>query len=135
MANAIEKLRECTLMERGCVGYSSVDANELADEIEAAYMKLPVDADGVPIRPGDVLTSSSGTDTVAAVDEAGFCYFINDEIPNYTYAAHYTHKPETIEDILMDAMQWAFYMPYATRNLDAEDKVKEYAERIRKVVD
>ena len=74
------------------------DLQDKLDEMEQTHIKLPLDADGVPIRPGDTLKSESGIDTVAAVDEAGFCFFEKYGISNYAFASHYTHiKPVAVE--------------------------------------
>ena len=53
MIEALEKLRGCV------IGYTDGACRAIADEIEAEleerYMELPLDADGVPIHPGDEL--------------------------------------------------------------------------------
>ena len=58
------------------------NANELADEIEAEiaerYMELPVDADGVPIRPGDLLESTD----VDGCKERFTCDGFTSELPD-----------------------------------------------------
>lgn len=61
----IEKLRSCLLCIPcdGHICYSYESADEIADKIEAAYMQLPVDADGV---------SAS-----IELNDRGFAYVVN----------------------------------------------------------
>jgi len=53
MIEALEKLRGCV------IGYNDAECRAIADVIETElkerYMELPLDADGVPIRVGDIL--------------------------------------------------------------------------------
>ena len=57
--NAIEKLREWANQHKGWSLYD-IQINEIADEIEheisERFIKMPVDADGVPIHVGDEIT-------------------------------------------------------------------------------
>ena len=96
---SLEKLR---MLE----GLSERDAEvimEIADEIEREiserYMLLPVDADGVPIRVGDMIER----------DEDGFCVigvapklcFVQDGLIAPAKPMYYRHvKPRTLEFIL-----------------------------------
>lgn len=98
-----------------------------ADEIEAAYMKLPVDADGVPIRVGDEIEYPNGRrDVVRFIT-------INDNLPTFNesgwIASKCRHvKPDTVEDIIAEVYHLV---------REAEDErglIADYAERIRKAV-
>ena len=74
-----ELMREPLFSERN--GYAPLDRAPLLgilDEIEAQYMRLPVDADGVPIRPVDTIRrTTSAVDnivTVIGVNEREFFF-------------------------------------------------------------
>lgn len=141
--NPIELLRECAVQDHGmarlrdalCVGleagWQQRCLDRLADEIESAYMRLPVDADGVPIRVGDEIEYPNGRrDVVRFIT-------INDNLPTFNesgwVASKCRHvKPETIEGIIAEAMSLACEpeAPYSTNST----LVKNYAERIRKAV-
>lgn len=55
----IERMRSY-ISKNFCHPYCA-SMNEMLDEIEAQYMRLPLDADGVPIRPGDEVECVIGT--------------------------------------------------------------------------
>lgn len=155
--NPIERLRkELTrpplFSERN--GYEPLDRApllDILDEIEARYMKLPMGADGVPIKPGQTLYEIEYNDEIETKhyrEIPGCCvYGVSDKrvyIWNYdndrriigVYANELTHdKPDTVESIIMEAMQHAFGVSPRCETLDMGDKVNEYAERIRKAVE
>jgi len=135
---AIEKLRESShlddnkwTLENGEVvtmfGADPTDQNavnwgeqwrKIADEIEAEiaerYMQLPVDADGVPIRVGDVVEFGENRNQgiVKALNEhMVIAIHVDDGYTNYAKygllwnADACRHvKPRTVEDVLMDVM-------------------------------
>ena len=94
-------------------------SNKIADEIEhiaapdmSRYVELPVDKDGLPIRPGDTLYNTLGDQqTVFSID-----FFENTRVPcinvltvnkhgivEETDVDYFTHvKPRTLEDVLYD---------------------------------
>lgn len=99
MLESIKKLRDYELLSV----FKSGD--ELADEIEREiaekYMKLPVDADGVPWHIGDV-TENGNTVNAITFDRIGahFTSTLNDIVPSiHTHA-----KPRTADDVLRDVM-------------------------------
>lgn len=61
----------------------------IANGIESQYMKLPVDADGVPIRPGDEMQMAFGESAeVVAVDSERWFYdqsCLDDDCGEYDY--------------------------------------------------
>lgn len=72
------------------------------------YMALPVDADGVAIRPGDVIDGYGGTSEVASLrltrDCGGFRWFINTD-NDYTWSDSYAfthHKEQDVTDVLRE---------------------------------
>lgn len=129
MQDPIEKLRG-RLLCNATVGmnnfeYESGDA--IADEIEAAYMKSPVDADGVPIRPGDTVecdTFGGGECAVLAV--AGDFWV---DIYGFTHKPEVTRhvKPATVESLLEEFAE----------GIEAFDAnyVDAFAKRIREAVE
>lgn len=121
------------LYERGGSNTLWEDVMDIADDIKAEYMKLPVDADGVPIRPGDLLVDTTSDYELYATK---MFLGLNGWAINARRPDELRHvKPDTVEDIIMEAMQHAFSAPYKGGTLDMGDKVAEYAERIRKVVE
>ena len=97
--DSIEKLREFIddQFVSGKGAYSVGMA--IADEIAERYMKLPVDADGVPIHIGDVMDVLKDGAIVRGVGENSF----ESSWCRYENAASYHHvKPRTIEDVLAD---------------------------------
>lgn len=110
-------------------------AVELAD-IEQTHMRLPVDADGVPIHVGDELETAHGSRGI--VEYVGECevrvyrggehFRISQD--EYAYTCRHV-KPHTVEDIL------ALFLT-AVGDDDPhhyDEQIAEYAERIRKAVE
>ena len=106
---------------------------------ESQWVKLPVDADGVPIRVGDVMDSKvdylfdGKPFTVRALVlcedgwEVGDGRFGNRYEPD---SLHHHHQPPTVEDVLQEfanrvcnsGHQWG---------LDAADTIAEFAAKLR----
>ena len=129
----------------------------LANEIAAQYMKLPVDADGVPIRPGDRVEGYEQTDVrVEGIANGGVIVRSNvpggHGYPDTSYPlllwanGKVRHvKPDTVESILEE-----FAVKYEQVNNaplpkvgfgneiigeeELSDVIAGYAERIRKAV-
>ena len=88
-------------------------AKLIEEEIERDYMRLPVDADGVPIRIGDVLDPPKGSEEygrlmVTELTYDGEDWYFKGEIPaSFTGQAGYFNvigfahvKSRTLEDVL-----------------------------------
>ena len=113
--------------------------SQIADEIENTYMKLPVDADGVPIKPGDLIELDYDEGkyqfTVETVIfdgdrwDLGYEGDTTEDCARVEYE-HMRHivQPETVESILEEfAPRWLD--TYNTgRKLEL---IAEYADRIR----
>ena len=121
---------------------------KIADEIEAEiaekYMELPVDADGVPIRVGDMLNWEYESEkyTVCAVAPGRVHHWIQQDGKRSTIdyppnqVTHY--KQRTLEDVLED-----YVVEYQTRaarsnfgsehfdHVDVHEMVKRCADEIR----
>lgn len=137
----IELLRGWVCVTRanglGPLGTNLAELDEIADEIEAAYMKLPVDADGVPIRPGDIMRFRD--DAPVRVDSIGNNRWYEGDYGWFggnggfygsgTLRSCRHVKPETVEDIIAEVYHLV---------REAEDEcglIADYAERIRKAVE
>lgn len=104
----------------------------LVDEIKQQYMKLPLGADGAPIRPGDKVVNNKTkiAGEVAAVSDS---YIRFNNIAYGYLAGNFQHEnPATIENLLE---QFAA----ETVDIDERDKeefgalLSEYAEKIKAV--
>ena len=102
--------------------------DELADEIEreisVRFMEFPVDADGVPIRPGDAMILESGEKgTVNAVRSDAF--YIN--YGRYGYEpSKARHIKRAIEDVLLEVIERS-----SNPRSEWDGIVAEYADEIR----
>lgn len=137
----IEKLRD--ELGRGPLFRKSL--LELLDEIEAQYMRLPVDADGVPIRQGDRVEGYEQADVrVEGIAHCGVIVRSNvpggHGYPDTSYplllwanekVRHVKH--DTVEGVVAEAMNLACEpeSPYSVNS----KHVREFAERIRKAVE
>ena len=145
MEDPIQLMRECVRGDHGMshlrialgigceAGWQMRCLEALANQLEAAYIKLPVDADGVPIRPGDEMRhEESGTvhridglavdgygDVRAHVEHGGL--LVGDECRHV--------KPDTVEGLLEELYR---IEPHEADCV--EDIVAEFSERIRKAV-
>lgn len=128
------------------------DLENAIAERDACYMRLPVDADGVPIRVGDVLDPPKGSEEygrlmVAELTYDGEDWYFKGEIPaSFTGQAGYfnvlgfTHvKPDTVESLLQrlaDEVWEASTTCQTTWSDSGLDGIAErYAERIREAVE
>lgn len=112
-----------------------IKAKSIADEIEAQYMRLPVDADGVPIRPGDLMLDYETPRHVCGIGCSdiilGGYQQDGQQGMRYGIAANYRHvKPDTVESELAQFLT-------ACGDDDPhyyDEQIAEYAERIRNEV-
>lgn len=81
-------------------------ADEIEAEIAERYMKLPVDADGVPIHEGDLMDSNAfGVVEVEGFIHGAVAFWIYDPQPAHVATSPANllhHKPRTLEDVLRD---------------------------------
>jgi len=111
-----------------------VRAVQFTDEqqkyIDEHYQLLPLDADGVPIHVGDAITLPNGSrDKVRFITIREHDTVFNERgwVPSQC-----THvKPRTLEDVLIDAMQFGF-SSHAGDNV--MDKAREFADEIRELL-
>lgn len=104
---ALKRLREWASQHKGWSLYD-IEINEIADEIEheiaERFIKLPVDADGVPIRVGDKLVIGVLDKITCTVEKLEFdgrdWWYKSGDDCFVCSAAH--HVPRTLEDVLRD---------------------------------
>lgn len=110
-----------------------MEGNEtLASDLErCGWVRLPKDADGVPLRVGDEIEYPNGArDTVRFATISPIGWAVNDR--GWVPEAVRHHHPPTVEDVLKEfadrvcnsGHQWG---------LDAADTIAEYAKRLRLV--
>lgn len=131
IADAIE--REVGEMQRAL----TIDAKPMTDEnmAEGGLMRLPLDAEGVPWRIGDVIAwpDGSGHKSVIGIGK-DWLFYVDSECE---YRADWTvandkrhHHAPTVEDVLREfadrvcksGHQWG---------LDAADTIAEYADKLQ----
>lgn len=117
----IELMRKCVGHERGMrilreslgiglyKGWQQQCLAKVADMIEQQYLKLPLDADGVPISPGDYMALGDSRGEVIALT-----YTPGNSMPwemqledGEWYITQFTRhiKPDTVESLLEDFAQ------------------------------
>lgn len=106
----------------------SVRLQERLDEVERTHMRLPMDADGVPIRVGDYLQGVYSEFEVCAVSE------------HYAYWAEGRHfdKADCCRHVQQDALESLLcdmIHEYGSTDALTETIAEKYAERIRKAVE
>lgn len=126
MIEAIKKLRQYA--PNSVPGVRSellLIADEIQAEIDARYMELPVDADGVPIHVGDMVNARDWRETrkvseIAVVCETSDgCRFWH--MPNNLY-----HCTRTVEDVLMDVLRDSTHP-----DMGNSDIIEKYAAELR----
>lgn len=118
------------------------DYETLSDEMKEmrqTHMRLPVDADGVPIRPGDVIeyrncNMSFECDTLVFYGDAWRIHSEDGGLYNPDECRHV--KPDTVESLLEEhASRYDQCLRIDYQGEDTPGGLrKEYAERIRKAV-
>lgn len=114
----------------------TIDAKPMTDENMAAdgWVRLPVDADGVPIHVGDVLEWRYGNGEFEVVGIGGNTLFYIDKDSNeceWTEAGdkHHHHVP-TVEDVLLEMLYKAHIYDRQEMEL-IPDLIAEYAAKLR----
>ena len=104
---------------------ASIEASEYQSR---GWMKLPVDADGVPIRVGDRIEYlTGGRDIVRFVTLNGDGWMVNERGWKPCTMRHYT--PPTVEDVLFDALKHFGAVEEHTPEVD--EWLAEYAAKLR----
>lgn len=151
---AIDRLRDIAVnlateaAERSELGFSpaALNIDRLVDEIERTYIKLPVDADGVPIKPGDYMALGDSRGEVKALSYAPYnelpWQMQLDEYEWYAIVNARHVKQDTVEGLLKEFALATDYAGDWNNTDDADERRRQvdalvagYAERIRKVVE
>ena len=108
MLESIKKLRDYTIYDERGMYTIYESSNRIADEIEREiaekYMELPVDADGVPIRVGDLVAAQDKQPfKVRAFQLDALGWFAIERLGSQWNVNQLHHvKPRTITDVLAD---------------------------------
>lgn len=113
-------------------------------ERESAYMRLPVDADGVPIHVGDFLETSEYNGRRFHCN--GFCYETALVGQRWTIAMSYDNETGTTEFVsahscrhvqqdALESLLCDMIHEYGSTDALTETVAEKYAERIRKAVE
>ena len=142
MMESIEKLRvELKICEeigaRPTIAFVSTIADEIEVEIADNYMRLPVDANGVPIHLYDKLLKSTGAakptygEVVGISDDSVFFNAKQGWESNWSKLTRHV-KPRTLEDILGDYVE--AWDSRAITERDAQEITAEFADEIRELL-
>lgn len=136
IADRIDAEHERQCAESWMRGHDAWAAIDRSDEMaEHGWVKLPVDADGVPIHAGDVLTDGKHTYTVTSVTFDSFavtaCGHSETSLNSWPIdqpgKMRHHHEP-TVEDVLTEfGIDWE-------HESDCEDRaalLKEYATKLQ----
>ena len=131
IAEEIRNVAETLSESCGSIGDRASDRLiELADRIDSEMVELPKDADGVPIRVGDVMENVINPSIHREVTGVGAeCFYAwADGFGRYSQldAPCYRHYREpTVEDVLRE------FADEVQRCCDTADTIAEYAKRLR----
>ena len=102
------------------------------DESEDGWVRLPVDADGVPIRPGDELVIFETGEHIRAYDielyDDGRWLVCDDETMDSIHPDRLRHRAPTVEDVL-DEFFGKANLPDGTQT--RAEIIAEYAAKLR----
>lgn len=130
----IEKLREYARNTKTVFAEPLAEiADEIEAEIEREYMRLPVDADGVPIHLGDELDNINKSERykVTSIGDNGYIRIYSDT--GWIHSSHCRHvKPDPIKKLLEEYAGKRFAR--SNMGLDIEGLADDYAAKIREAV-
>ena len=106
---------------------------KIEKEVAERYMELPLDADGVPIRVGDVLTDGEYKFKVFELAAFGDgSWSIRNEDGNAWAACDVTHHHEpTVEDVLREFAEKIIDSQIPNVHPTYEEAIAEYAAKLR----
>lgn len=133
---ALDKLRKYAEVHWEPWDASRERLNESLDEIEQEiakrYIELPVDADGVPIRIGDVVDLDGDVFTVRVIRLDDYDWHggwmvtgLGSQVCGDACECRHVN-PRTIEDAIADALR-----DYAITDMSRDEVIAKYAEEIR----
>lgn len=103
------------------------------DSYDQTHMRLPLDADGVPIRIGDMLTENGDPCKFEVMSLTYYedCVDVNACGSNPKLCHHV--KPRTIEDVLGDAVGELFNANISTGSTEWDEVIAKYADELREM--
>lgn len=108
-------------------------------DVDKRMMELPLDADDVPIRVGDVVYSLTYGDEYEVLGVGEDCFFaVNREGERLLLtASQYAHKKRTLEDVLHDFLDEAFAAQsmFVAESMDSDEYDSTLEELARKTAD
>jgi len=144
----MSKIESLEKLRNGMGGYGTGDNNfvtlkkeafdrycdAIQEEVDKAYMRLPVDADGVPIHVGDVVYSKIWPDGVM-VYEISFTDNDGDRVYDdsgmYCLSGVCSHvKPRTVEDVLLDFLKESRDFSLK-RSGEVDEAIKRYSSELK----
>ena len=115
--------------EKAVAAAHSNGVTEYGSMVAREYVKLPVDADGVPIRVGDVMEYAVAPHTIREVGGVGVdCFYANAYRFDAKYYRHH-HEP-TVEDVLREMLA-GMGVDADEHCADADAYIADYAKRLR----
>ena len=131
-ADPIARLREWAEDNLPDDAGATMELGRITADIEAGYMRLPLDADGVPIRLGD--TVKSGFLSIGPIDALifnadGTCE-LGEGGNTWSASGNERHVAETVESVLDEFAGYVEERHFKGTRGD-RDTVARYAERIR----
>lgn len=135
----VDETRDAYL--RGDVNYTiELDgiAERIEQEVSERFMELPLDADGVPIRVGDVVEAGfDGTQEIAGVSgensDFPYVFFFPDDgtEAQWCEAQDCHHHAPTVEDVLREFAEKITDSQIPDVHPTYEEAVAEYAQRLQ----
>lgn len=135
----VDETRDAYL--RGDVNYTiELDgiAERIEKEVSERYMELPVDADGVPIRVGDVMEFSAFeiekpvTRMVDGIGQGVFFAWCGERGYQQHEAKRYRHyHAPTVEDVLREFAEKIIDSQIPDMHPTYEEAIAEYAQRLQ----
>lgn len=105
-----------------------VDDRDPETMAEHGWVKLPVDADGEPLRVGDEIEYPNGArDTVRFATISPIGWAVNDR--GWKPEAMRHHHPPTVEDVLFESLR--HFGAVDERTPDVDEWLHEHAKRLR----
>ena len=117
-------------VDQYCDAIDAVHRN-LEDMVGGGWMKLPVDADGVPIHIGDMMVYADGTHPKEVIAVTGTTVYLCDDGPRYAdMCRHYS--PPTVESILAEYTEHLCELCTTEYACDStrEELMRQYADKL-----
>lgn len=128
---AIDIYRRFYPHEEYCIPKPEGIRDMVLKAVDERFMELPVDADGVPIRVGDMIEYEGDEDTYTLhargvyVYDNGIVAVMNERLGIWLPENCHHVKPRTLEDIVIEYRLKAYNL-YADSEMSGEERVEEF---------